>query len=1536
MAEGESIGSLAVRVALDDSSFTKGMQNLKRSLGVIDSGFKSSIAGVKDWGKSLDNLKNNAQALGDKIEVQRKIVHSYSEQIGKLRTTLDKNGQAMNTLRTRVENTRRAYEQSKATFGENDEQTKKLKTDLNNLTREYESSEKAVLNNDRSIKNYTTQMNNAQGKLKGFENQLDETNKKIANFKLASLSTSLKESGEKFKTVGDTASKAGDSILTLSAPLVGIGVAAGKVGISFENSMSQAAGALNKPMSSMGSLRSLALKLGADTQFSATEMAQAMTELAKGGLSEAQIKMGALDATQKLAASSGMQLGDAANTIVRAMGAFGLSAGQASEATNALAGAAAASSTDVEPLTEALQQCSAGAHLVGWSIQDTTAVLGAFADAGIAGSDAGTSLKTMLQRLTAPTGDAAKKMQELGINVRDDNGHLKDAAGVAQELQTHMKGLSDAERDRAMNTIFGSDATRAASIMMGYGAAGIEKYTKATNDQTVGGRLAQSQMSETQRAVEQMKGSFETAAIKLETSFAPTIKAVADDVGKLADAFGNLSPGTQKMIVEMGGIALASGVVLKGLGGVSKGLGSILDLAGRFTGKAAAAGAASKVAEAGIKGVGAATAGTAAATAGATTAAGGFAASLGTAALAAGPYVLAIGGAVGAGGAIHHALTQQAIPAVDLFADKTTKSSKIVADSYGNMTQQVTTHTTKISAETKKAVGAYITMDDGVRKALTNLYVNGNTITNKTATSMVGKYKQMGTQIKTGMDQHYNSEYTTMKQFFQKSSALNTTQEQQALQKLTTNNNAKKARINSYTQQIQAIFQRAASQHRSLTAQEQQQVNSLQDKMRVNAVNSLSTNEVQAKVILQRMKDYGTNITAQQASSIIKNANRQRDGVISAANAQYNKTVSAIIRARDESHSITADQANKLIADAKRQRDGTVNHAENMRNQVVSKVSKMNSDTSKNVDTTTGNILTRWDKIKKFWENWHPVKKVFSFFESFGGNTKGKAANAQGGYAQGTLDATRGWHWVGEKGPELLYFSGGESVIDSEQSNKVAKEISKGYDDSQKTAAEDLENSEKFGQNMNISLAKGLTETQDKVTTPVNALNTNNKKIMDAAVQTYMTHGQNMDKNLGTAITGNAELVSNATSGVTNNNNNLLNVFSTNAVNYGVKADTTLASGITSTSPTVTASINNVIASMRNALQSFASSCVSIGQSIGDSIAQGMKNSEKNATDMAKQLAQKIIAAFQGPEGFDVNSPSRKTTWMGEMLGEGAIKGWTNSQVLAFFKNEVGNITSVMQGSTKQVAGWLSAALAITGQPLSALPALEQIAMHESGGNPLAVNNWDINAQRGDPSKGLMQIIGSNFAKYHLPGLDNIYNPIANAAAAIRYMLDRYGSIWNVPGVRSIMSGGGYMPYASGTNSALPGWQLKGEHGPELEYSPNGGETILSNKDTTNLLSVPSMIQNLGKQLEATSNNIASAINKAMSSSAGLNKTQQISNAYPVNNIGNSQAKIIIGDGDLNITLTTLDGKVLAKQVLPWVDIFQGKNLRKKKKGVSV
>lgn len=366
--------------------------------------------------------------------------------------------------------------------------------------------------------------------------------------------------------VGNKMKSAGQAIMPASAAMAGLGAVSVNTANEFESAMSQAAGALNMPMSQMGELRDLAIQTGQETIFSAKEAGQAITELAKGGLSEADIKAGALKATMDLAASSGMELGNAANVVVQAMGAFGLSAEESAAAANALAGAAAASSTDVEPLTQGLSQAAAQAKNAGWSIQETTAVLGKFADAGINGSDAGTSLKTMLQRLAAPTETAAKKIKELEINTRDSQGNLLGASEMAEELQNKLGGLSPAARDAALQTIFGSDAMRAATVMMNSGSEGLATYIKATNDQEAAQRLANSQMGEGQKAIEEMKGSLETAAITIGSKLAPVITKVVEFITDLVNKFSELPNGVQNAILIIGGLIAVAGPLLMIIG----------------------------------------------------------------------------------------------------------------------------------------------------------------------------------------------------------------------------------------------------------------------------------------------------------------------------------------------------------------------------------------------------------------------------------------------------------------------------------------------------------------------------------------------------------------------------------------------------------------------------------------------------------------------------------------------------------------------------------------------------------------------------------------------------------------------------------------------------------------------------------------------------------------------------------------------------------------------------------------------------------
>ena len=415
-------------------------------------------------------------------------------------------------------------------------------------------------------------------KYDALQREIIETEQQLKNLKktAGSGSAAMEKISVTTEKVGGKMKTAGQTMMPVTAALTGLGAVSVNTANDFEDAMSQAAGALNMPMEQMGALRDLAMQTGKETIFSAQEAGQAITELAKGGLTEADIQAGALKATMDLAASSGMELGNAANVVVQAMGAFGLTANDSAQAANALAGAAAASSTDVEPLTQGLAQASAQAKNAGWSIQETTAVLGKFADAGIVGSDAGTSLKTMLQRLAAPASDnAAAKIKALGIETRDASGNLLGASEMAQELKDKLGGLSSAERDAALQAIFGSDAMRAATIMMNSGSEGLASYIAATNDQESAQRLANSQMSEGSLTIEEMKGSLETAAITIGQTLAPIITKVAEFITELANKFSALPQGVQTGIVAFAGIIAVLGPLLMVIGQVMMGISAI-------------------------------------------------------------------------------------------------------------------------------------------------------------------------------------------------------------------------------------------------------------------------------------------------------------------------------------------------------------------------------------------------------------------------------------------------------------------------------------------------------------------------------------------------------------------------------------------------------------------------------------------------------------------------------------------------------------------------------------------------------------------------------------------------------------------------------------------------------------------------------------------------------------------------------------------------------------------------------------------------
>lgn len=305
----------------------------------------------------------------------------------------------------------------------------------------------------------------------------------------------------------------GTSLTPLTAGLgaVGLGLAyAGYRGMEFDSAMSQVQAASQETGATLGQLSDLAIKAGADTQYSAVEAAQGITEMSKAGVASADIIGGGLVGALNLAASGQMEVADAAELGATAMNVFNLRGDQMSHVADLLAAGAGKAQGSVHDLGMALNQSALVAAATGLSIEETAGSLALFASQGLVGSDAGTSFRQMLLRLQNPSNEAMRAMDELGVSLYDANGEFAGMENLAQQLQVGLRGLTQAERDKAMATIFGSDAVRAANVLYEAGAKGVEQWTANVNDAGYAQRQATQLTDNLRGDLERLGGAFDS------------------------------------------------------------------------------------------------------------------------------------------------------------------------------------------------------------------------------------------------------------------------------------------------------------------------------------------------------------------------------------------------------------------------------------------------------------------------------------------------------------------------------------------------------------------------------------------------------------------------------------------------------------------------------------------------------------------------------------------------------------------------------------------------------------------------------------------------------------------------------------------------------------------------------------------------------------------------------------------------------------------------------------------------------------------
>lgn len=381
-----------------------------------------------------------------------------------------------------------------------------------------------------------------------------------------------KVSGESQKTATIMEAAGGKSkLITTGIAAAGVaatalGVAAVRMAADFDASMSTVQANTGASADEMNQLRQAAIDAGADTIYSATESADAINELGKAGLSTSDILSGGLSGALNLAASDGMAVGDAAELMATTLKQFNLTGAQSSQVADALAAGAGKAVGSAHDLGLALNQAGMVSHSFGISMQETTGTLAAFAQSGMIGSDAGTSLKTMLISLANPSTKAANLMKELGINAYDAQGNFIGLSGLAGMLKDKLSGLSQEQRNQALATIFGTDAIRAANVLYEQGAEGIDDWTKAVSQSGYAADLAAKKNDNLKGDLENLSGSFESLMISLGEGGQGPLRSLVQTLDTLVDGFASLPAPVQQSIVLMAALVGGSVAVHKAMG----------------------------------------------------------------------------------------------------------------------------------------------------------------------------------------------------------------------------------------------------------------------------------------------------------------------------------------------------------------------------------------------------------------------------------------------------------------------------------------------------------------------------------------------------------------------------------------------------------------------------------------------------------------------------------------------------------------------------------------------------------------------------------------------------------------------------------------------------------------------------------------------------------------------------------------------------------------------------------------------------------
>ncbi|ELD8070040.1 phage tail tape measure protein [Staphylococcus pseudintermedius] len=449
------------------------------------------------------------------------------------------------------------------------QKVKELKAQYNRLSAE-------TGENSAKTQAAASKYNEAYAKLNLYERELQEatnemkrmeTQQRALNTSMGKLGAKLSSWGPKLQEIGRNMQSIGRSMsLYVTAPVVAGFGAAVKKSIDFDDSMRKVKATSGATSGEFQQLRDKALEMGAKTKFSASESAEALQYMSLAGWDTKDMLNG-IDGVMQLAAASGEDLGSVSDIVTDSLTAFGLKAKDSGHFADVLAQASSKANTDVRGLGEAFKYAAPVAGALGYTVEDTSIAIGLMSNAGIKGEKAGTALRTMFSNLAKPTKAMKNQMDELGISITDSQGNMLPMRDVMDQLRGKFKGLSKDQQASAAATIFGKEAMSGALAVINASDEDYKKLTKSIdNSAGASKRMADEMEGGIGGSIRRMKSAIESLAISIGDVLAPYIKRLAEWVANAATKLNEMPKGTQKVVVGLGLVAAAIGPLLVTLG----------------------------------------------------------------------------------------------------------------------------------------------------------------------------------------------------------------------------------------------------------------------------------------------------------------------------------------------------------------------------------------------------------------------------------------------------------------------------------------------------------------------------------------------------------------------------------------------------------------------------------------------------------------------------------------------------------------------------------------------------------------------------------------------------------------------------------------------------------------------------------------------------------------------------------------------------------------------------------------------------------